>query len=246
MSLSPHPIRKSCRACRGRGAVQHPRGRLSEVSGSHAVQLSSRTPSGVLLSVPRSMDRTHARPNRTRWRWRLRMTRWSFVFFAAGSFAWALVDSSEVLGSLPSVMSLYVIALASTFGRPRRQTVQQMGDIDGRDLALSLRDQRVEAVHLDGSQIRSVADLANELDGALGGFRYPEDPWRKAMAHIDHEARGAGRRAVIWTNAHQLVEADRECFEEFLAEWRECMPPWGKGNSTLYVDVPVDPGGSLN
>ena len=173
------------------------------------------------------------------------MTRWFFVLIVLGSFVWALVDSGGSLVSPPKVMFLYGIILASTLGRSRRQTVQHIGETDGATLALCLCDQRVEAVHLDGSQIRSVADLANELDEALGGFRYPEDPWQKVLAHIDHEARGAGRRAVVWTNAHQFAQVDPASFAEFMTEWRECMPPWGKDCSTLYVDTPLDPAGSL-
>jgi hypothetical protein len=99
-----------------------------------------------------------------------------------------------------------------------------------------LRQTHVDLRELDGSRITSLADLASELDAALGPFAHPSEPAAKIAAHIGHESRGTGERALLWRDAHQLWAHDQAAFSRFVADWDRAMHRKGAVR-LLFVDL---------
>lgn len=90
-------------------------------------------------------------------------------------------------------------------------------------------------VELDGVRIRSVDDLARELDAALGPFQHPTDPLAKVLAHFGHESRGVGERAILWTGAATMRSADPQGFARVIAAWSRAM--WHTDGRLLLLDA---------
>lgn len=99
-----------------------------------------------------------------------------------------------------------------------------------------LRNHGHEARELDGSRIRSASDLADALDAAFGAFGEPRDPVARIVAHIAHERRGTGAKALLWRDANTMRTTDRPTFDRFVADWAGAMATNGSAR-LLFVDL---------
>jgi len=89
------------------------------------------------------------------------------------------------------------------------------------------------------SPIRSTAELAAALDETLGPFQYPDDPREKVLAHFGHEARGAGKVALVWFGARHFQEAEPELFAAIVETWVRGAGLHAEDNSRLlFLDAP--------
>lgn len=119
------------------------------------------------------------------------------------------------------------------------RAVQPLPDVDLATLREALRKCDIDCVEIDGSRVRDQQGLAVELDRVLGPFHHPTEPSAKILAHLAHEARGIGRRVVLWTHASTMRAQDPTAFAAFVAAWAGTMPKRGLRRS-LWIDLPAE------
>lgn len=84
--------------------------------------------------------------------------------------------------------------------------------------ALELRSVRL--LELDGSSIRSAADLVAELERHCRPRRWPRDPVARSVAMLSKLGAGADRGvAVLWQHAETFADGDAEGHARFAARW---------------------------
>lgn len=67
------------------------------------------------------------------------------------------------------------------------------------------------------------AGLAGELDRVLGPFEFPTDPTARITAHIRHERRGNGHRAILLIGADAETRRTHPHLAAFVADWARIM-----------------------
>ncbi len=138
-----------------------------------------------------------------------------------------------VVSVLPAVVVLlcYALGLAArptnrmqvALPAARRASILTFDPANADAVRAMLETCRISRVEIDGIGIRSLTDLARCLDAALGPFQYPTDPLAKVLAHIGHESRAVGERAILWHGAATMLAADPAGLAHVIAAWSRAM-----------------------
>jgi hypothetical protein len=162
----------------------------------------------------------------------------AFWIWRRGGPTWIVVSSTVFLCFLLVVEKLArrrQNRLQALLGDSRRATVLTHDPANHAAIDAMLRTIGIDVRELDGHRIRSVADLASELDRVLGPFEHPTDPHAKVTAHIGHERRGTGERVLLWREARRLQAHDPAGFDRFLCDWSRAMA--NGADRLLFVDT---------
>ena len=105
-------------------------------------------------------------------------------------------------------------------------------------LRAALIDYGFDVVVLEAARLPDAASLAAELDRTLGAFDHPSQPWDKTLAHLGHERRGVGLRALLLLGADATERQRQPHLQDFLDAWAKGMR-YNRMRRLLFVAEPV-------
>lgn len=105
-------------------------------------------------------------------------------------------------------------------------------------LRAALVDHGFDVVVLESARMPDAAGLAAELDRTFGTFENPSEPTARIRAHLGHERRGVGLRALLLLGADATERQRQPHLQDFLDAWAKGMR-YNRMQRLLFVAEPV-------